>query len=144
LRAAGVLHGMDQLKAGQGVLTDKLTKAQTFVKTVLFPAETKLQTLITAIQNPAVFAGPFTINDLLNKDKNDQQEVFTLNAVNYLTDPVKIFIASAATDPVQPDACGFDRRNGANEDGCDASDRAVCDSTGDGGNRGRPCAVPAI
>jgi hypothetical protein len=97
--AAGWQLQLDQLKAGQGVLTDKLTKAQTFVKTVLFPAETKLQTLITAIQNPAVFAGPFTINDLLDKDKNDQQEVFTLNAVNYLTDPVKIFIASAATDP---------------------------------------------
>jgi hypothetical protein len=97
--AAGWQVQLDQLKAGQGVLTDKLTKAQTFVKTVLFPAETKLQTLITAIQNPAVFAGPFTINDLLHKDKNDQQEVFTLNAVNYLTDPVKIFIASAATDP---------------------------------------------
>lgn len=97
--AVGWQVQLELLKAGQGVLTDKLTKAQTFVKTVLFPAETKLQTLITAIQNPAVFAGPFTINDLLNKDKNDQLEVFTLNAVNYLTDPVKIFIASAATDP---------------------------------------------
>ena len=64
-----------------------------------FPAETKLQTLIAAITNPAHFAGPFTITDLLNKDKNDQQEMFTLNAVNDLTDPVKIFIASAATDP---------------------------------------------
>jgi hypothetical protein len=90
---------LEQLKAGQGVLTDKLTKAQTLVKTVLFPAETKLQTLSTAIQQAAVFAGPFTISDLLNKDKNDQQEVFTLNAVNDLTDPVKIFVASAAIDP---------------------------------------------
>jgi len=96
---AGWQVQLDQLKSSQGVLSDKLTKAQTFVKTVLFPAETKLQTLITAIQTPAVFVGPFTINDLLDKDKNDQQEVFTLNAVNYLTDPVKIFIASAATDP---------------------------------------------
>jgi hypothetical protein len=38
---------------------------------------------------------------LADKDKNDQQEVFTLNAVNYLTDPVKIFVASAATDLVR-------------------------------------------
>jgi hypothetical protein len=97
--AAGWQVELDQLRAGQSVLNDKLNKAQTYVKTVLFPAETKLQTLSTAIQNSAVFAGPFTINDLLNKDKNDQQEVYTLNAVNYLTDPVKIFIASAATDP---------------------------------------------
>ena len=90
---------LDQLKASQGVLNDKLTKAQTLVKTVFFPAESKLQKLNAAVQNPVAFAGPFTINDLLNKDKNDQQEVFTLNAVNDLTDPVKIFIASAATDP---------------------------------------------
>jgi hypothetical protein len=97
--AAGWQVQFEKLKSRQGVLSDSLTKAQTFVKTVLFPAETKLQTLITAIQPPAVFGGPFTINDLLIKDKNDQGEVFTLNAVNYLTDAVKIFVASAATDP---------------------------------------------
>jgi len=97
--AAGWQAQLDQLKASQGALSDKLTKAQTLVKTVLFPAEIKLQTLITAIKTPTVFAGPFKIGDLLKNDKNDQQEVFTLNAINYLTDPVKIFIASAATDP---------------------------------------------
>lgn len=89
----------DQLKSSQSVLGDMLNKAQTIVKTVLFPAETKLQNLVNALGSPTVFSGPFTITDLLKNDKNDQQEVFTLNAVNYLTDPVKIFIASAATDP---------------------------------------------
>lgn len=97
--AAGWQVELDQLRAGQSVVSDELAKAQTLVKTILFPAEIKLQTLNIAIRTPAVFAGPFTINDLLNKDKNDQQEVFTLNAVNDLTDPVKIFIASVATDP---------------------------------------------
>jgi hypothetical protein len=76
-----------------------LTKAQSVVKTVLFPAQIKLQARVTAIGNTPVSSGSFTITDLLSKDKNDQQEVFTLNAVNYLTDPVKTFIASAATDP---------------------------------------------
>jgi hypothetical protein len=97
--AAGWQVQLDQLKAGQGALTDMLTKAQTVVKTVFFPAETKLRALATTISSPAVSSGPFPITDLLNKDKNDQQEVFTLNAVNDLTDPLKIFIASAATDP---------------------------------------------
>jgi hypothetical protein len=90
---------IDALNASQGVLTDKLTKAQTIVKTVLFPAETKLQTLINSIGKPPASSTTFPIPDLLRKDKNDEQEVFTLNAVNYLTDPVKISIASAATDP---------------------------------------------
>jgi hypothetical protein len=90
---------IDALTASQGVLTDKLTKAQTIVKTVLFPAETKLQTLINSIGKPPASSTTFTIPDLLRGDKNDEQEVFTLNAVNYLTDPVKISIASATTDP---------------------------------------------
>jgi hypothetical protein len=97
-----VQRQIDALTASQGVLTDKLTKAQTIVKTVLFPAETKLQTLINSIGSIGKApASPttFTVTDLLRGDKNDEQEVFTLNAVNYLTDPVKISIASAATDP---------------------------------------------
>jgi hypothetical protein len=97
--AVGWQVQFDQLKAGQTVLTDMLTKAQSVVKTVLFPAQIKLQALVTAIGKTPVSPGSFTITDLLSKEKNDQQEVFTLNAVNYLTDPVKIFIASAATDP---------------------------------------------
>jgi len=96
---AGWEAQLDQLKSSQATLADKLTKAQTLVKTVLFPAEIKLQTLTSAIKAPAAFAGPFTVTDLLPRDKNDQQEVFTLNAVNYLTDPLRVFIASAATDP---------------------------------------------
>jgi hypothetical protein len=100
--AHGLQLHLGQLKAAQGVLTDKLSSAQTLVKTVLFPAETKLHHLVkamSAIKNPPAYSGPFKITDLLSEDKNDQQEVFTLNAVNSLTDPVKIFIASAATDP---------------------------------------------
>jgi hypothetical protein len=89
---------LEQLKSNQSALSDKLTKAQTLIKTVLFPAEIKLQHLVAAISSPPVSSDSFPITDLLNKDKNDQGEVFTLNAVNYLTDPVKIFIASAATD----------------------------------------------
>ena len=96
---AGWQVQFDQLKSSQSVLGDMLTKAQTIVKTVLFPAETKLRALGTAVGKPKTFSGPFEIQDLLRKDKNDQQEVFTLNAVNSLTDPVKIFVASAATDP---------------------------------------------
>ena len=60
-------------------MSDKLTKAQTLVKTVLFPAEAKLQALVTAIGNPPASPSSFDINDLLGNDKNDQQEVFTLN-----------------------------------------------------------------
>ena len=97
--AAGWQVQFDQLKTGLGVLNDKFTKAQAIVKTVLFPAQDKLQALVTAINNRTLFSGPFPITDVLHNDKNDQQEVFTLNAVNGLTDPVKIFVASAATDP---------------------------------------------
>ena len=96
--AADWLVQFDQLKSGQTVLIDMLTKAQTLVKTVLFPAQIKLQALVTAINNEPVSRRSFPITDLLTKDKNDQQEVFTLNAVNYLTDPVKIFIAPPAAD----------------------------------------------
>jgi hypothetical protein len=97
--AADWLVQFDQLKSGQTVLIDMLTKAQTLVKTVLFPAQIKLQPLVTAINHKPASRDSFSITDLLKNDKNDQQEVFTLNALNYLTDPVKIFIASAATDP---------------------------------------------
>lgn len=90
---------IEGLTAAQSALSDKLTKAQTLVKTVLFPAETKLQALIAKVKMKPVSPSLFKIKDLLFKDKNDQQEVFTLNAVNYLTDPVKIFVAPAATDP---------------------------------------------
>jgi hypothetical protein len=90
----------DRLKANQAVLADALAKAQTLAKTVLFPAEIKLQALSDAIASvPVSSADQFKITDALRKDKNDQQEVFTLNAVNDLTDPVKKFIASAAADP---------------------------------------------
>lgn len=97
--AANSQRQFEQLKSNQSALSDKLTKAQTLIKTVLFPAQSKLQALIAAIRRLPNSPTSFTITDLLPKDKNDQQEVFTLNAVNYLTDPVKIFIASAATDP---------------------------------------------
>ena len=75
--AVGWQVQFDQLKAGQTVLTDMLTKAQSVVKTVLFPAQIKLQALVTAIGKTPVSPGSFTITDLLSKEKNDQQEVFT-------------------------------------------------------------------
>jgi Skp family chaperone for outer membrane proteins len=90
---------LDQLRAAQGVLGDMLSKAQSIVKTVFFPAETKLEALGATIGKSPASRSSFPIDDLLGNDKNDQQEVFTLNAVNYLTDSVKIFISSPAADP---------------------------------------------
>ena len=43
---------------------------------------------------------------------------------------MKIFLSLRRNRPVQPDAWGFDGRNRAFEDGGDAGDSAVCDSTG--------------
>jgi hypothetical protein len=101
----------DTLKANQGELTDKLTKAKTLVSTVWKPVTEKLGALIAATSTiPAIQApsGPGlssfpsedlpNIKDLLRSDKNDQQQVYTLNEVNVLADPVKVFLAAPAAD----------------------------------------------
>jgi hypothetical protein len=70
--------------------------------------------------------------------------VFTLNAVNYLTDPVKIFIASAATDPYSQTLADSIVATAPTKTAVMQATVQYVISTGDGGNRGRPCAVLAI